>query len=355
MSLASKTAASVPSGAVQLFFADAAPAGWQRVSAVRVPSDLYESSPCLTLLNYDSAPGGAALSALTGNSATVNDYTSTEHVYIAQNLSLRRQNLLTGVGTMCPNAPYSLPYSGSNYYALATPHGLFFYSTSATSGLASTGVQRYTAHDSAWTGMANMPEFRSSYGLAYDATRDCAYLAGGTATGGTTAYATVFIHYPARNLFERSTKPLPAPAAVVAACMYKKLLLLAVRRGPAAAMEPGYYAYDPDTGDCQLLQFEGATPPVPGAKLSFTAVGDSVFLNAGTSLHAISRKSGSWKCSAVPVAGMSTLAGSATNYALQNPVHGACTLLATTTGLYLLSLQGLDDVPTASYFYARKT
>lgn len=359
MSITSKAAAGFPAGAVQLFSADETPAGWERMSTWRLPDDVYESSPCLTLLNYDAAPGGARVSDL-NSSAIVVDPTSAEHVFIAYtSTSLRRQHLLTGVGTMCAASPWSFGYSSPSGF-VSTPHGLFVYAASA-GGPVGVAVLKYSVVDNAWTNMSRLPSSTSyggSFGAVYDSAHDCTYLVGGSGVGASTYFAHVFAHYLARNEFV-TLPSLPAPAYVLASCMFEGLVLFVARStGTAGTLAAGFYTYDPATGTCTQIEFEGAAPVLPTVRVHLTVHKGRVFMNGGSvggGLAVLSRKpSGAWTFKQIAVAGLPGLNAQVGYPGLATPVLGNCTLSTTTTGLYLLNLEGLETAPTATYFYARK-
>lgn len=346
--------AAAPTGAIQLFSADQTPEGYERLSGLALPPDIYARSQRVMLLDH-------SLPVAAHNYHWFNDPTSTEHVYAATGTSVYRLHLPTGQSEQLPAAPRDLGTGGQYVSGVCTRDGAAFYSvTSASTSTISTSYA-FNAQTRAWTSISSTRS-GMSLTLAYDESTNVVYQFGGykySASGNAHSYS-VYAHDLSSNviaeLLDDSGAPVVAPAALNAgsAVVLGRYVLIACA---------GLRTFNLDT-----RTFRGTWVP-PGTSTSSAMyvirLTDAVALLsvAGAFYTVTLDEAGGVSIAAADIAGVGTgtwKLGTRGAAGLHGPTGGGVLLFnapttssdGTTLGLCIAA--GLDTAPNARVFYARK-
>ena len=143
MSIASKPS-SLPSGALMQFYGEL-PDDWELVNGIRVDPAVYNALDSRWLPIPFFKGDSAIASPDGGGVGWLRDPLSNEHVYMFNGSSLRRHNLITGIGTACPTNGLTNPIPN----AIAADEGLYF--------VQGTGVWLYQPATEVWSRLGSLP------------------------------------------------------------------------------------------------------------------------------------------------------------------------------------------------------
>lgn len=346
--------AAAPTGAIQLFSADQTPEGYERLSSLTLPPDIYARSQRVMLLDH-------SLPVAAHNYHWFNDPTSTEHVYAATGTSVYRLHLPTGQSEQLPAAPRDLGSGGQFVSGVCTRDGAAFYSvTSASTSTISTSYA-FNAQTRAWTSISGTRS-GMSLTLAYDESTHTVYQFGGYkyASAGNTQSYSVYAHDLTSNviteLTDDSGAPVVAPAALNAgsAVVLRSYVLIACS---------GLRVFDLTTKTFRSLGLPSGT--TTSSAMYVARLSDTVaLLSIAGTFHTVSLSDeGGWALAPADIAGVGTgtwKLGTRGAAGLHGPTGGGVLLFnapttssdGTTLGLCIAA--GLDTAPNARVFYARK-